>query len=419
MKKITVLALILSAGFAALAQSPIVLNLADVATAKVGLLGQFQLQSTTDPVLQGTSNNFVLRRVRILTAGTVGDKIDWQLDAEDPNLGKVNSNVNGQKNLNNLFFQTALITYKFDKAVYLDGGLLHIDPSHNGLTAAARFFGNDASAYASLQNSPLGNASVSADTGSAPINREVGLSARGLLGPHFEYHLGLTNGFRNSANDLNGTGVNAQATLPAVTSANSISSNNALRLTGRAQYDLFDNEGAGYTTAGSYYGHKKIVSFGLGYDRQDTYRQTTGDVFVDLPVNGKDVLTFEGNYWVYDGGAFLPSLLKQKDYSLQFGYTFGGSHLTPILRIEAKRQNTPGNSAYNTPVTAAKWTSSPGSFDEDRQTLGLAYWLNEHRSNLKLFYIHIQPKNQASAAGVDSGYRSYHQIVAQFQVSSW
>ena len=419
MNKITVLALTLSAILPALAQTPIVVNITDVGTAKLGFLGQFQLQSNTDPVLQGTSDNFVLRRARILTAGTIGDRVSWQLDAEDANLGKVNSNVNGQKNLNNLFFQNAVITYKFSPAAYLDSGLLHIDPSHSGLTGAARFYGNDSSAYASLQNSPLGNASVAADTGSAPINREVGLSGRGLLGSHFEYHLALTNGFRNSGNDINGTGVNAPATLPAATATTSISSNNALRVTARVQYDLFDNEGAGYTTSGTYYGHRKIVSFGLGYDRQDAYRQTTGDLFVDLPVNGRDVLTFEGNYWVYDGGAFLPSLLKQKDYSLQFGYNFGGSHFTPIVRIEGKRQSTPGDSAFNTAVTAAKWTSSPGAFDEDRQTLGFAYWLNEHRSNLKVFYSNIQPKNLASATGLDSGYKAYHQITAQFQVVSW
>ena len=419
MKNITLFALVLSASLPALAQTPVVVNLADVGTAKLGFLGQFQFQSNTDPVLQGTSDNFVLRRARILTLGTVGDKVEWQLDAEDANLGKVNSNVNGQKNYNNLFFQNAVLTYAFSPAAHLDSGLLHIDPSHNGLTGAAHYYGNDASAYASLQNNPLGDASVSADTGSAPINREVGLSARGLLGSHFEYHLGLSNGFRNSANDSNGTGVNAPATLPAVTPATSISSNNSLRVTARAQYDLFDNEGAGYTTSGTYYGHKKIVSFGLGYDRQDVYRQTTGDVFVDLPVNGRDVITFEGNYWVYDGGAFLPGLLKQKDYSLQFGYNFGAIHLSPIIRLEGKRQSTPGESAYNTPVTAAKWTSTPGAFDEDRQTLGFAYWLNEHRSNLKVFYSNIQPKNLASLTGVASGYRAYHQITAQYQIVSW
>ena len=308
--------------------------------------------------------------------------------------------LDGQKNLNNMYVQDAVLTCKFCPGCFLDAGILTVDPNHNGLTSSARYLGNDAAAYASLQNTPLGNAATAAHTGSSPFAREVGLSARGLIGPHVEYHVAVTNGYRNSGNDKAGvTGTAAPSpALPAAAATTSIAGNNAFRATVRVQYDLFDNEGAGYTAAETYFGAKKIVAFGLGHDRQDEYRQTTGDVFVDLPLTGGDVFTFNGNYWLYDGGTFLPSLPKQRDWSLQAGYHFKATRLEPIIRVESRRMDTPVAT----------------SLDEDRQCIGLAYWMLAQRANLKVFYNNIKPRNLASTTQ-----NSYHQITAQLQLLAW
>jgi hypothetical protein len=206
----------------------------------------------------------------------------------------------------------------------------------------------------------------------------------------------------------------AAPTTNAAASKDTVSSNNAMRVTVRGQYDLFDNEGAGYTVAGNYFGHKKIVSLGLGYDRQDGYHQTTGDVFVDLPVNNGDVFTAEADYWIYDGGTFLPTLLKQKDWALQAGYTFGACKLSPIVRFEQKRYDQPGT-AINVNTNAT--VSSPNSnLNEQRESIGLAYWMYEQRANLKIFYANIKPTNVAATTPTQN---SYHQITAQFQISAW
>ena len=414
MKNTSLLALVLCAGLPAAAQAPITLNIADVATVKAGVLGQLQFQSNTDPILQGTSDNFVVRRLRLYLGGTVGDKIEFTVDTDQPKTGLVTSNINGVKQNQgantSMFIQDAVLTYHFDKAFTLDGGILTIDPNHNGLTGAARYYGNDASAYASLQNSPLQNS----------VNREVGLSARGLAGDHFEYHFAVTNGLRVNENDLLPTQTAVTVAAPttnAAASKDTVSSNNAMKVTIRGQYDLFDNEGAGYTTAEEYFGHKKIASIGAGYDRQDEYKQTTGDLFVDMPVNGGDVFNFEANYWVYDGGTFIPSLLKQKDWSIQTGYLFGGTHIAPILRFEQKRYDNPGTTMSTTGVST---TSVGSNLNEDRQCIGLAYFLKEHRANFKLFYNNIKPKNNTiGAATTTPAQNSYHQITAQFQIAAW
>ena len=400
MKMASLLALVTCAGLPLLAQAPVSLNIADVATARLGFQGQFQLQSNTDPVVQGTSSNFVIRRCRLLAGGTIGERFDWLFDVDAPNIGKIGSNIDGQKNLNNLYIQDAVLTTRFCPGFVLDTGILTVDPNHNGLTSSARYLGNDAAAYASLQNTPLGNSATAALTGSSPFAREVGLSARGLVGQHLEYHFAVTNGYRNSGNDQ--AGVTGTATpspaLPAATAGTTIAGNNALRTTLRVQYDLFDNEGAGYSVAETYFGAKKIVSFGLGLDRQDSYRQTTGDVFVDLPLKGGDVVTGTANYWLYDGGTFLPSLPRQKDWSLQAGYLFKATGLEPIVRVESRRMDTPVATAL----------------DEDRQCLGLAYWIHAQRANLKVFYNAVKPRNLAATSQ-----SRYHQVTAQFQLLAW
>ena len=405
MKNTSLLALVLCAGVPVLAQAPVSLNIADVATVKAGVVGQLQFQSNTDPVMQGTSDAFVIRRARLYLGGTVGDKIEFTVDTDQPKTGLPTSNTNGAQTSNSMVLQDVVLTYKFCKEFFLDGGILTIDPNHDGLAGAARLYGNDTSAYASLQNSAVNTVAG---------NRQVGLSARGLLGDHFEYHFGVTNGQRVNANDTVGT----VPTLTAATQPTStISSNNAMKVTIRGQYDLFDNEGAGYTTAEEYFGHKKIASIGAGYDRQDEYKQTTGDLFVDMPVNGGDVFNFEANYWVYDGGTFLPSLLKQKDWSIQTGYLFGGTHIAPILRFEQKRYDNPGTTMSTTGVST---TSVGSNLNEDRQCIGLAYFLKEHRANFKLFYNNIKPKNNTiGAATTTPAQNSYHQITAQFQIAAW
>jgi len=416
MKPSSILALVLAAGLPVLAQSPATLTYGNM-TARLGALAQIQFQSNTDPVLVGTSDDFVVRRVRIYAVGTIGDKIEWRLDTDDPNLGRVAGSTNGTKNLNNVYIQDALVTLLLDPGFKLDSGLITIDPSHDAIVGAAKIYAWDAFAYQGLQNTPLQNNNTGTQ-GSAPLNRDFGVQARGLLfGGHLEYHFGLTNGYRNGANDTNAsTGGNTGAGVTIIPGVTSISSNNSLRTTLRAQYNLFDSEDATYTTEGTYFGQKKIVSLSLGYEAQDEYRQRVAEVFVDLPVNGgRDVLTVHGGYWRYDGGHFLPTLLKQKDYSFEAGYSFG-KQWNPILRIEGRRFDTPGEASLGTPLSQANWILTPAAFNENRQSLGLAYWYHQHNASFKVFYSNVQPRNAVRASGLSSGFRNYHQVVAQLQL---
>ena len=398
-----------------LAQTPLAYQGEDF-SARVGALAQFQLQSNTDPVLSGTSDNFVVRRIRIYAGGTVGKDIEYRVDTDDANQGKVAGDTSGTKNLSNLYIQDAYVTVLVAPSFKLDTGIIVVDPSHHATIGATRLYAWDTFSYQGLQNTALQNTSAT-----APNSREVGTQARGLLlGGFLEYHLALTNGYRNGANDTGAaSGGNTGTGVTVVPGRTSTSSNNAFRTTARVQFNLFDAEDAVYTSAGTYFGAKKIVTFSAGYDTQGDYVQRVGEVFVDLPVNGgKDVFTLEGSYWQYDGGTFLPSLLRQKDFSFQAGYNFG-KRWNPIFRLETRRLATPGDASLLTPLKGAAWQTTPTAFNEDRQSLGVAYWFHQHNANLKVFYTRVQPVNELSTAGVNSGYRTYHQAVAQLQIYAY
>ena len=402
---------LLIAALPALAEHPWPYESTDF-TARVGALAQFQLQSNTDPVLAGTSEDFVIRRARIYAAGTVGRDVEWRLDTDDANQGRVAGNANGTKNLSGVYLQDVVLTLLFSPAFKLDSGLLVVDPSHHATIGATRLYAWDTFTYQGLQSTALQDSNAVANN-----NREVGTQARGLLlGGKVEYHLALTNGYRNGAADSNGAAGNTGAGVTVVPGVTPVSSNNAFRTTVRVQYNFFDHENAEYTTSGTYLGSRKVLSLSAGYDAQGGYTQRVGELFVDVPVHGgRDVFTLEASYWAYDGGAFLPTLLKQKDFSFQTGYNFG-KLWNPIIRYESRRFASPGDAAPNTPLKGSAWLETPADFDENRESLGLAYWFHGHNANFKAFYTAVQPRNEASAAGVNSGLRNYHQIVAQLQV---
>jgi len=381
-------------------------------TARVGALAQIQLQSMTDPVLAGTSDEFVVRRARIYAAGTVGRNIEWRLDTDDANQGRLAGNTSGSKNLTGIYLQDVVLTVLFSPALKLDSGLLVVDPSHHATIGATRLYAWDTFTYQGLQATALQDNSPAIQN-----NRELGVQARGLLlGGRLEYHLALTNGYRNGANDSNGAQGNAGSGVTVVPGVTTLSANNAFRTTARVQYNFLDNESAEYTTSGTYLGSRRIVSVSAGYDQQATYSQKVGEVFVDLPVHGgKDVCTLEASYWAYDGGTFLPGLLKQKDFSIQAGYNFG-KRWNPMIRYESRRFAAPGDSALGTPLKGAAWLDTPADFNENREGLGFAYWFHGHNANFKAFYINVLPRNEASLAGVSSGLRAYHQFVAQLQI---
>lgn len=366
---------ILVAGIAlpAMAQSPLEIK-TDNSSIKFGFLFQPQYESLGSPTKDRESQNLFLRRTRFLVAGTLGSDFEFFFETDSANMGK--SDATGAKTAATMVVQDAVITWKADDAFKVDTGLMLIPFAHNSLQSAASLLSWDYFSYSFSQNAAF----------TTNVGRDLGVQVRGLIAKQFEYRLGAFQGKR-------------AAELAAIVAPPNglVQSRNAMRIAGRLQYNVFDAE-TGLFYSGSYAGAKKILSFGVGYDKQGDYTGTAYDVFFDWPLANKDVVTVQVNHVAFDGKTWLPTLTKQNGTSAEAGYRFSNLKFSPILRWEKKTFNI--HTATN--------------LNETRIGGGLAFWLKGNNANVKVFYNQIKPENVVIGT-VLTKQHSYNQLNVQFQ----
>jgi hypothetical protein len=346
----------------------------DNSSIKFGFLFQPQYEALGSPTKDGDSQNFFMRRTRFLMAGTLGSDFEYFFETESANMGK--ADATGAKTAATMVVQDAVLTYKADDAFKLDMGLILIPFAHNSLQSAASLLSWDYFSYSFSQNGPF----------ATNVGRDLGVQARGHIAKKLEYRIGAFQGKRA-----------AEVAATAAPPNGLVQSRNAMRIAGRLQYNVFDPEVAMFY-AGSYAGAKKILSFGVGYDKQDEYTGTAFDVFFDWPLANKDVLTFQANHVAYDGKTWLPTLAKQTGLSAEAGYRFSKLKFSPIVRYEKK--------------TFDVHTAS--NLDETRVGAGLAFWLKGYNANVKVFFNQITPDNVVVGTAMTKQH-SYNQVNVQFQ----
>lgn len=107
----------------------------------------------------------------------------------------------------------------------------------------------------------------------------------------------------------------------------------SLRVVGRVSVSLLEPETTWFNR-GTYLGEKRVLAFGVGYDRQDDLgpagapsfdnRSWTADVFLDLPV-GKGAVTAEGAYVDVEGATqALPFAATPVGANLRLSYLLAG-----------------------------------------------------------------------------------------------
>jgi hypothetical protein len=262
--------------------------------------------------------------------------------------------------------QDAFATWKPADEFKLDAGMMLVPFSHNSIQGAATLLGWDYYAFTFLQPQLAGVTNFA--------GRDTGVQLRGLIAKMVEYRLGLFQGNRA-----------APATGP---TAPPPASRTAMRFMARVQLNLLDPE-TGYFYAGTYGGTKKVLSIGGGIDLQDDYKGYAGDAFLDLPI-GDDVLTAQVDVLHFDGGTWIPALLKQTEVQAEAGYRIGALKLSPIVRFEDQIISNASSAAPNV----------------QRYGVGLAWWVMNHNMNVKAFYSYVKP---------DNGSRKYSQINLQMQ----
>lgn len=189
---------------------------------------------------------------------------------------------------------------------------------------------------------------------------------------HLKYYLGFYDGVQNA------TGL----------------SDKNLRMTTRAQLNLFDSE-AGYYNSSTYLGKKKTLGFGVSYDTQDDVQDATAggtgdytyfsvDAFAEWPM-GDGTLTAEAAFSDLDlDGATANALRAEGDgWYVQAGYYI--NQWQPWVELESWDSNT---------------TNGLGDYDAYR--IGISYFLKGHNANIKLGYESFDPDINFSGTNEDS-----------------
>jgi hypothetical protein len=248
----------------------------------VGALVQAQYRIEQDAAGSGhdPSNDFLLRRARIILAGQFNDNIGFLIDTDvsygNPGPGTspflpaagVPPAAGGAvptatSVYNGIYLLDAVATYKFGKELMIDAGLMLLPSlNHNGLTSGSK--------YASVNNftqyfSP----------NSQRATRDVGVGIRGLLlDDRLYYRMGVYNGVQSRAS------IPAVVGPPAVGQSAGINPGDAPRFAGQLRFNIAGKED-GYAFCQVCFAKSPIVSIGVGADYQsNAFRGTvvTGPV---------------------------------------------------------------------------------------------------------------------------------------------
>ena len=245
---------------------------------------------------------------------------------DNPNLGKSTQGVGTPQACKapgtGFIIQDAYLEWAIANEFRINGGLILIPLCRNCNSSAVNLVTMDYGTW-SFQESAATQSSVGRDTG---------FQAKGyLVGDHLEYRAGAYSGFR----------------APGV--------KNAFRFAGRLQYNVFDVEKVQFYP-GTYFGKKKILAIGGGYDAQSDYAAYAGDIFFDFPV-GDSGITVQGDYIHYDGGSTFGfdapaatrtnALFKQDDIYSEAGFFIGPLKLMPFIRYEQQRYADDVNKVLN------------------------------------------------------------------------
>ena len=293
----------------AVAEAQALIKVSDTVNVKFGVQMQAWADFTQDTATDGYIDNLYLRRVRFLMAGQVAPDVTFFYQLDNPNLGKA------PKSLGTGFItQDALITWKIHDAFRLEGGLFIVPLSRAGLSSTISFLTLDISPTATVFATPSQTSGL----------RDTGFQARGYLldRGQLEYRLAVTQGIRTAAV----TGVDG-------------GSRNSFRTTAFLNYNFFETEN-GYVLGGTNLGNKKVLALSGGVDAQATYSAYNGNLFATIPVGSKEKrgeFATQLQWTHYDGGAWIPTILRQNDYLGELAFLFPGTKISAFGKYELQK----------------------------------------------------------------------------------
>jgi hypothetical protein len=299
----------------------------------------------------GFGYDFYLRRARIIVSGNLNDWIYFFYETDNPNFGKARENKDKgiiERNYDTIYTQDAFVDFRIAPEIQIATGMILLPFSHHDRQSAVTIHTID---FHNIFSGHLIQEKAW---------RDFGVEARGLVfGKLLGYHFGLFSGK---------TGTSDQ--IP--------------RMTGRVDVNCMDAEDTFFYN-GIYFGKKKIISLGLGFDLQPgaiadkngntaMYYALTGDAFVDYPIGENDELIFQTGAAWYERGYVKGIADAGTGLGLygEIGYRMG--KFEPVLSFNS-------------------FDSKKSGEDTSNILAGLNIWLKEKNANIKLEYGLLKKQN--------------------------
>src|SRR3954470_8403148 len=178
---------------AAVSAAPVLVNEEKGISINVGVLVQPWFQTTMPAAGAGSgapgigapdgkspSFDFFLRRVRLMTWGSVNRNLSFFVETDQPNFGK------GGDFSSSMFIQDAFLTYQFSPEFKIDAGMMLVPLARHTIEGAVGL--NAIDYHAELVRFPAGK-----------IFRDVGIQFRGLVADSaLHYRVGIFEGVRSA-----------------------------------------------------------------------------------------------------------------------------------------------------------------------------------------------------------------------------
>jgi hypothetical protein len=338
------------------------------ANLEVGIWAQAWFQRVEDGKVTATGtedlNDFLIRRAYLYLKGDVTDLVSFFTHAAQDKAGMEKST--GVVD-NDVEWRDLWITLNFDKAFMVQMGRMYVPLTRNyGTTSTKSMMTTD---LPFLQGGSRGGIFYASKTGRDDGVTLWGNPMDGLLQYRFMVSEGVEDGDNPDDN---------------------------LRFVGRVAVSLLEPE-TGWFNKGTYLGKKKVLSLGLGFDRQDDIapggavaaeddnQVWTADVFYDHPV-GDGAVTAEAAYIDIEHcttNQGLTSLAKGDDaenWYISGGYLFP-NHLQPYVRYET--------------------VDVDHKYETDFWTVGLNYYMKGHNCKISADYTQVDQESAAENYAAD------------------
>ena len=357
------------------------LKVADDTFINVRLLLQPWIELKNDPTVTATNpnltdftNDYFLRRTRVLFGGQVTKWVSFFMETDMPNWGRrgnwsvissakdaTTGAMTSVNEVTGFFVQDAYVSIDLHESFHVAAGMLMLPFVHFSRQSAANLHTLDY--HSTLLRYP---------TSGDKVWRSTGVEVRGLLlKKKIDYRIAMTNGVADKTQMVAATYDSAGVQItPAVMS----NTNDAPRVTGRVAYNFFDAE-EGFFLGGTYLGKKKILSVGFAFDAQPgvfgssldgakrPYYAIGGDVFLDYPLRSNLRLSGQVDV-VYYGGEDNP----KRGFGMAMDIGFAIGKFEPLIGFD--------------------YFKGPDASELEDQYLGIHpafnYWLAGHNANIKL-----------------------------------